>query len=157
MFCFVLCVCAVLVCSSAGDSPGFFFYLFVFILFCFCFFVNDSDKKEEEAAPDWDDPEFVKEQEYLFAVFIYENGLPFNPFNSKSWKKWTKKVLPKMKVIGRDRLAGSLLDAVASDTDAIVVKVMFCLYFFLCFFLCLHCLFINIYFVYIYNIGSFKW
>ena len=67
-------MCAALVCSSAGDSPGFFFYLFVFVLFCFCFFVNDSDKKEEEAAPDWDDPEFVKEQEYLFAVFVYENG-----------------------------------------------------------------------------------
>ena len=91
---------------------------------------GDSDQKEEESEPDWDDADFIKEQELLFAIFIYENGLPFYPFNSQAWKNWTKKTLPKMKVVPRDRLSGELLDTVSSKTDEIVDKVMFCLYLF---------------------------
>ena len=127
-----MCIYVVLVCSSAGDSPGLCFCLFVFVLICL--FCCDSENKEEESEPDWDDPQFVKEAEYLFGVFIYENGLPFRPFNSPSWKNWAKKAVPKMKIIGRDRLAGDILDRVGSDTEEMVDKVMFCLYLFYFFF-----------------------
>ena len=74
---------------------------------CFfvCFRVLFSENgQEEKKEADCDNDEFVKECEYLFGVFVYENGIAFNVFQSPSWKRWKAKALPRMPNIGNDKL-----------------------------------------------------
>ena len=122
--------------------------MFVFVCVC-C-----ANRQREEKEADWDNEEFVKDCEYLFGVFVYENGISFNVFQSASWRRWKAKALPKMPNIGKDKLSGKLLDQVSEDTDKMVETVEFLFLFFLFSFVYLYlCLF----FVFFFEIGSIKW